>query len=91
MHVTKMTEVSEIYDLREAIKGWPVKEARSMDEASGMIFGSPYWDIPQDRYIVIDKNDTYSLLAVYSDGRVSSQKRYLAVNMDLKENGSRVS
>jgi hypothetical protein len=86
-----MTEVNEIYDLREAIKGWPVNKAGSLTEASKMILGSPYWDIPEDRYIVIDKNETYSLLAVFVNGKASSRNRYLAVNMDLMENSVRVS
>jgi len=86
-----MTEVNEIYDLQEAIKGWPVHEAGSLKEASETILGSPYWDIPEDRYIVIDKNETYSLLAVYANGKVSSKRRYLVVNMDFMENSVRVS
>lgn len=80
-----MTEINEIYELREPIKGWPVEGAESLMEATGMIFGSPYWEIPEDRYIVIDKNDTYSLLAVFIKGRASHKKRYLAVNMDFLE------
>jgi hypothetical protein len=91
IYIIKMTEVNEIYDLREAIKGWPVNEAGSLKEASEMILGSPFWDIPEDRYIVIDKNETYSLLAVFANGKVSSKNRYLAVNMDFMENSVRIS
>ena len=86
-----MTEVNELYDLQEAIKGWPVNGAGSLEEASEMILGSPYWDIPGDRYIVIDKNEIYSLLAVFAKGKVSSKNRYLAVNMDLMKNSVRES
>ncbi len=80
-----MTEINGIYELREPIKGWPVEGAESLGEASEMIFGSPYWEIPEDRYIVIDKNDTYSLVAVFTEGRASHKKRYLVVNIDFLE------
>ncbi|HLP59710.1 MAG TPA: hypothetical protein VK186_12800 [Candidatus Deferrimicrobium sp.] len=80
-----MTEINGIYELRQPIKGWPVEGADSLNEASKMIFGSPYWEIPEDRYMVIDKNTTYSLLAVFSKGKASPKKRYLAVNMDFLE------
>ncbi len=86
-----MTEVNELYDLRESIKGWPVNGAGSLEEASGMILGSPYWDVPDDRYIVIDKNETYSVLAVFARGKVSSKNRYMVVNMDFKKSSARVS
>lgn len=86
-----MAEVNEIYELKQSIKGWPVNGAVSLKEASEMIFGSPYWEIPQDRYIVIDKNNTYSLLAVYADANVSSKNRYIVVDMDLMEYSNRIS
>ena len=85
-----MTEIDDIYDLREFIKGWPVEEATSLKQASEMIFGSPYWKIPEDRYMVIDKNETYSLIAVYANGRVSSKKRYMVVNIDFCEKSRKV-
>lgn len=85
-----MTEINGIYELREPIKGWPVEGAESLGEATDMIFGSPYWEIPEDRYIVIDKNDTYSLVAVFFEGRASHKKRYLVVNMDFLEYSFRV-
>jgi hypothetical protein len=80
-----MTEINGIYELREPIKGWPVENAESLLEAAKMIFGSPYWQIPEDRYIVLDNNDTYSLVAVFVEGRASHKKRYLVVNMDFLE------
>lgn len=86
-----MIEINKVYELRKSIKGWPVQGAGSLKEASEIIFGSPYWDIPEDRYIVIDKNDTYSLAAVFLEGRVSTKKRYLVVNMDFLENSEEVS
>ncbi|MCX6582236.1 MAG: hypothetical protein NT166_18855 [Candidatus Aminicenantes bacterium] len=85
-----MTEIDGIYELREPIKGWPVEGADSLGEASEMIFGSPYWEIPEDRYIVIDKNDTYGLVAVFNEGRASHKKRYLVVNMEFLENTIRI-
>ena len=78
-------EKNKIYTLTAPLKGWPVQEAQDMEEASRMILGSPYWDIPQDVYKVIDKNETYSLLAVYRKGKTSIEKRYLAVNVKLIE------
>lgn len=86
-----MSEIDEIYELRESIKGWPVEEARTLKQASEMILGSPYWNIPEDTYIRLDKNDTYSLLAVYGKGRVSTSKRYMVVNIDFLENSRRIS
>jgi len=80
-----MIEKNEIYKLISPLKGWPVHEAEDLEEASQMILGSPYWDIPQDIYKVIDKNETYSLLAVYKNGKTSFEKRYLAVNVRLVE------
>lgn len=85
-----MAEINEIYHLRQSIKGWPVKGAETLQEASGMILGSPYWNIPEDRYVIIDGNETYSLLAVIREGKVSSQKRYMAVNMDIMGNSTKV-
>jgi hypothetical protein len=86
-----MIEINEIYDLQQSIKGWPVQGAGSLKEAAEIIFGSPYWDIPEDRYIIIDKNDTYSLAAVFLEGRVSTKKRYLVVNMEFMEHSEKVS
>ncbi len=80
-----MITTNHIYRLTRPIKGWPVEEADTLEEAAGMILGSPYWNIPEDIYKVLDKNDTYSLLAVSRDGRVSPDKRYLAVNVKLQE------
>lgn len=85
-----MTEIDDIFDLRESVKGWPVEEAKTLEQASKMILGSPYWKIPEDRYIVLDKNETYSLLAVYADGRISTKKRYMVVNIDFLENSRKV-
>jgi len=86
-----MPEIDEIYELRESIKGWPVEDAGTLKQASEMILGSPYWNIPQDTYIRLDKNETYSLLAVYGKGRVSTSKRYMVVNIDFLENSRRIS
>lgn len=80
-----MIEKNKIYRLISHLKGWPVQEAENLEEASRMILGSPYWNIPQDVYKVIDKNETYSLLAVYRKGKTSFDKRYMAVNMKLIE------
>ncbi len=88
--VKKMTGNNEIYNLGKSIIGWPVEDATSLQEASEMILGSPYWNIPEDSYIVLDQNETYSLLGVYFQGRVSTKKRYLAVNMDFLENSSKI-
>lgn len=79
----QMIHINGVYNLLAPIKGWPVREAKKLEEASRMILGSPYWQIPQDLYKVIDKNETYSLLAVYREGRISWNKRYLALNMKL--------
>lgn len=80
-----MIEKDKRYRLLSPIKGWPVQEASDLDEATQMILGSPYWDIPGDIYKVLDKNETYCLLAVYKDGRISMNDRYLALNMILQE------
>ncbi|MCU0287497.1 MAG: hypothetical protein MUF15_14020 [Acidobacteria bacterium] len=80
-----MTELNDLYELYRPIKGWPVEGAESLQEASNMIFGSPYWEIPEDRYMIIDKNNTYSLLAVFAMGKASHKKRYLVLNMDFLE------
>ena len=80
-----MIDKEKVYNLTSPLKGWPVQEAQDLEEASRLILGSPYWDIPQDVYKVIDKNETYSLLAVYKKGRASFEKRYLAVNVRLIE------
>lgn len=81
----EMIEQSKIYKLLSQIKGWPVQEAADLEEATQMILGSPYWDIPVDVYRVLDKNETYCLLAVHKDGRISMNNRYLALNMNLQE------
>ena len=78
-----MIEKNKIYKLTSPLKGWPVHEAEDLGEAARMILGSPYCNIPQDVYKVIDKNETNSLLAVYRKGKTSFDKRYLAVNMKL--------
>ncbi|MGE5340885.1 MAG: hypothetical protein ACM3SY_05315 [Candidatus Omnitrophota bacterium] len=78
-----MIDVNKIYKLLTHLKGWPVRGARTLDEATRMILGSPYYDIPEDCYKVIDKNSTYSLLAVYHNGEISKKNRYMAVNMNL--------
>jgi hypothetical protein len=78
-----MIEKNNVYNLVSPVKGWPVREAETLEEASQVILGSPYWQIPEDTYKIIDKNETYSLLAVYKDGRISLNKRYLALNMKL--------
>jgi hypothetical protein len=83
--IPMIIEKNKIYNLMAPLKGWPVKEAEDLQEAAQMILGSPYWDIPQDIYRVIDKNETYSLLAVYRNGRTSFDDRYLALNMKLSE------
>ncbi len=80
-----MIEINQIYKLVNPLKGWAVEDSRSLEEATEMILGSPYWDIPEDCYKVLDKNETYSLLAVYENGRISPEKRYLAVNIKLIE------
>lgn len=80
-----MIEVNRIYKLLAHLKGWSVDDATNIAEASHLILGSPYWDIPKDMYRIIDKNDTYSLLAVYKDGRTISNNHYLAVNIHLEE------
>lgn len=79
-------EIGGIYKLVYSIKGWPVENAKTIADATDSILGSPYWDIPKDCYRVLDKNEIYSLLAVSRDGKVSPDKRYLAVNITLKEN-----
>jgi len=76
-------EKEQVYSLKTTIKGWPVREAHTLEEASKMILGSPYWQIPEDTYKIIDKNETYSLLARYQKGRISWANRYLAINMKL--------
>ncbi len=85
----KMTEINEVYDLMKPVKGWPVKDAHTLDEAAESIFGSPYWDIPEDRYQIVDCNETYSLVAVLENNRRSRQKRYMVVNMDWLEYSER--
>ncbi len=80
-----MIEINKVVKLISHVKGWPAQEARSIDEAAHMILGSPYCDIPEDIYKVMDKNETYSLLAVYRDGKTSITNRYMAVNMKLIE------
>jgi hypothetical protein len=85
-----MTEIDDIFDLLDSVKGWPVEEANTLKQASEKIFGSPFWKIPEDRYIVLDNNETYSLLAVFADGRISSKKRYMVVNIDFLEKSQKV-
>ena len=80
-----MIEKDNVYKLLATIKGWSVREAQTLEDASRMILGSPYWQIPEDTYKIIDKNETYSLLARYKDGRISWDNRYLAVNMKLAD------
>jgi hypothetical protein len=80
-----MIEKNKVYNLISPLKGWPVQEAADLEEAAGMILGSPYWDIPEDVYKVIDKNETYSLLVVYKKGKASFEKRYMAINVRLVE------
>ena len=80
-----MIEIKRVYKLLVPFKGWPVKEAETLEEATEMILGSPYWEIPQDTYRVIDKNEIYSLLAVYSEGKTSYENRYLAINIELMD------
>ena len=79
-----MIEKDRIFHLIVPIKGWPARAAQSLGEASKMIFGSPYWQIPQDTYKIVDMNETYSLVAVYKDGKISWNNRYLALNMKLQ-------
>jgi hypothetical protein len=78
-----MIEVGGIYKLLHSIKGWPVENAHSLEDAAQVILGSPYWEIPKDCYRVMDKNETYCLLAVSRSGKVSPNNRYLAVNISL--------
>jgi hypothetical protein len=78
-----MIEKDRIFHLTAPIKGWPVREAQSLAEATKMILGSPYWQIPRDTYKIIDNNETYSLVAVYKNGKISWSNRYLAINMKL--------
>ncbi len=78
-------EQNQVFKVVKSFKGWPVEEAGSLEEASHMIFGSPYWEIPEDTYTIIDKNETFSILAVYKNGRPSYRTRYMAVNMNLSD------
>jgi hypothetical protein len=80
-----MLDKDRIFHLLTPVKGWPAREAQNLEDAARMILGSPYWLIPEDTYKIIDKNETYSLLAVYKDGRISWNNRYLALNMKLME------
>ena len=80
-----MLEKDQIVRLLAPVKGWPAREAQSLEGAARMILGSPYWQIPADTYKIIDKNETYSLLAVYKNRRTSWNNRYLALNMKLLE------
>jgi len=80
-----MIETNKIFNLLNPLKGWPVKEAETLAEATQMILGSPYWKIPQDTYRIIDKNEIYSLLAVYNEGKTSFENRYLATNIELMD------
>jgi len=80
-----MIEKDKHYTLLSAIRGWPVQEAADLEEATQMILGSPYWEIPGDDYAVLETNGTYSLLAVCRKGRISMKNRYLALNMVLQE------
>ncbi len=85
-----MTKINEIYELKISIKGWPMKEVETIDNAAKEIFGSPYWELPLDRYIVIDRNDIYSLLAVYLDEKTNLKIEYMVVSQTLIENSKRV-
>ena len=79
-------KLSSTVNLINSIKGWPAKDADSLSEASKMIFGSPYWDIPPDTYKILDMNETYGLMAVILDEKISHKNRYLAVVSDLVNN-----
>ncbi|MCP4221168.1 MAG: hypothetical protein GY765_41445 [bacterium] len=85
-----MTEIDQVYELKRPIKGWPVRKASNLQEAAEMIFGSPYWELPEDRYVVLDNNETYSILAVVSSGRASLNNRYMVVNMDFVDNSRKI-
>ena len=80
-----MIEKDLIFHLLAPVKGWPAREAQTLEDAGKMILGSPYWQIPEDTYKIIDKNETYSLLAVYKNGRISWNNRYLALNLKLMD------
>jgi hypothetical protein len=81
-----LVEVETIFFLKKPIKGWHVEEASTLADVSSMIFGSPNWDIPQDIYKIIDTNETYSLIAVFSQNKISYKNRYLALNSDIIKN-----
>lgn len=78
-----MIEKTRIYKLLQSVKGWPVDTAHNFEEAVTKIFGSPYWDIPEDCYQVIETNDIYCLLGVYEDGKLRSDYHYLTVTARL--------
>ncbi len=78
-------ELNSIYKLIKPCKGWPVEDSDTIEEAATVILGSPYWTLPEDCYKVIDRNETYSLLAVYRHGRISMDKRYLVVTVNIEE------
>jgi hypothetical protein len=82
---TQTIKINKVYRLVAPLKGWPVEDANTLEDATHQILGSPYWDIPEDDYIVVDKNDTYSLLAVCQDGKPLNNIHYLAVNINLVE------
>ncbi len=75
-----MIEANQIYKLLHSVKGWPVEDASTLEEASANIFGSPYWNIPEDCYLVIETNATYCLLGVFQNGKVRPDCRYLTVS-----------
>jgi hypothetical protein len=62
-----------------------VEDSISLEEAANVILGSPYWDIPEDTYQIIDKNDTYCLLAVSHNGRLNPENHYMAVIINITE------
>ena len=78
-----------LLELQHPIRGWPVKGADTLAEAADIIFGSPFREIPRDTYQIIDRNETYSLVAVVDQSRVSRKKRYLALNADLAGNSKK--
>ena len=66
-------------------KGWPAEDSDRIEEATKLILGSPYWTLPEDCYKVLDSNETYTLLAVFGNGRISLDKRYLVVTANIED------
>jgi hypothetical protein len=85
MNNMNIIETNHAYKLLQPIKGWPVEDSVSLEEATQLILGSPYWNIPEDTYLVIDKNETYCLLAVYHNHRMNPENHYLAVKIKTEE------